>query len=231
MRHVFHRSMLSAIVLVALVASGAGMTLSSTPAAHAAAGKACTNAAVTYIVGPRTVQQANGVPSNATPIRPGALPFGGLSGFLVLNAYPPCGGPTGSFNVHGTAPIRPYPVPYAGGASTKGRATAVLMTATTVLTTTGTFAPDPAHPTDPTHVVVSGTVTYGRYQFGGPLPQTPKRGFACSLKTCPMRTVVVRTVSFANIPGSLRLQGTLLVLSFAPPSTPAAIVLQGQRAG
>ena len=80
MQHLLYRSMLSAVVLVALVASGTGVTFARMPDVHSSAVHAaqpCTTAVVTYIVGqpPLPQPQANGAASNAMPVRPGAYPY------------------------------------------------------------------------------------------------------------------------------------------------------------
>ena len=234
-----------AIRLALSLAAAFPMALASarTPASYAApraehrSAPAPACAAIgTYIVGSRNLgilpQPKGSQPGGGAAVYTYPYATGVLTGTITLASYSACNVPTaGAFAVH--ALLRP-PYPYPAPPRANGSGGAIAQPAifgTTILTATGTFAQDPAHPKDPGYVSVGGTVSYGRYGYGcAPVCEQPQAHstIICPQGGCgqPGTPVVSRVVTFTGITGYLRVHAgrpASLALLFLPPPEPATI--------
>lgn len=228
-------AVLTALVAALLGAAGTG-GLSPLRARAQRVSQACAAVLGTYAVGFARLPETSGGP------RAGVAPFvypayGGLSGTITLSGATACGSKTaGSFSVHLAYPR--LPVAQARSGSPGGLTPIPApISGTTVLTATGAFGADAAHPNDAAYLAVSGTVTYGRYApvcFGtcpaqsshGPATVCPEGG--CRLP----RPTVTSVVSFSAVTGYLRFQSSTLgtvVLAFLPPPD-TSVTSQGAAA-
>ncbi|MGH2409832.1 MAG: hypothetical protein ACRDGS_05610, partial [Chloroflexota bacterium] len=179
------RHTLGPIGLVALICGLAGPWASGKPAQAHQAAAACA-ALGRYHVGrpiPTPIEPApqstgSGSPSSPAAIAQPYLGMGVLTGTITLSAYTTCGSATsGSFSV-ALSPVRvPLSLaPSSGhvgitGTARTGTTAAIVYPGsigTTILTATGTFGQDPAHPKDPLYLRVDASVTYGRVTLGCP---------------------------------------------------------------
>jgi hypothetical protein len=254
MRATLHHRALPVVLLAALAAVALGVTHGGALLGSAQAQKTsqvCAAALGTYIVGATPAPESNGATRSGAAF-PYPYYYGGLSGTIVLTGSPACGTRlAGSFSVHyryQPPPALKVPVPQ-GGASRAPTILPAPISGTTVLTATGTFGADPAHPTDPGYVSVSGTVTYGRYTYGCyPVCSNAQRNGAaivCPEAGCATPHIsVTSVVPFTAVTGYLRARtgsAATLVLAFLPPPDTAAatpdatafqaLVLSGRRSG
>jgi hypothetical protein len=243
--HNAHLSPLPAALLVAgLIILPAGATRVALAHPAQAARQASCAALGTYHVGPRVLPlSATGrshggtpAPGRASAVPAIAWPVWLLRGTLVIASYSGCGGSTtGSFAVHRSVVGPPIYGPQRGAAAVPCAipccTVPCYLPPTGVISATGQFVQDPLHPTDPTYVTVSATVTTARLR--------PQLGIPCSNVTgCPAPLVMTSTATFTDVTGYLQVPapaGQMVTLSFLPPpvassdEAPAALVLQGWR--
>lgn len=209
------------------------------------ASKAGCDALGTYHVGPTIPPPVINPPQTSgqgasTPGVAIAYPImgGTLAGTITLTAYTGCGSPTvGSFTValsryRGPLPMTTNSGTGKGQVTEQGTATYVaqpIIGGTTVLTATGTFKQDPAHPTDPSYLSVDASVTYGRYILSCPPlcgAQKAPGTMMCVPMGCHTGETISRVADFTAVTGYLSLQTgkpATLALSFLPPPDPKAI--------
>lgn len=247
MRRIRHHIVARALLVAALIAIALGVRggLATSGAQARTVRQACAATEGTYAVG---------AVSGATP-RAGVIPanpfVGGLSGTITLKRVPACGGAfAGSFAVHARRELVPVPQPRGqAGSSSVAVTVPGVPVATTVLTATGTFGADPAHPGISSYVVVSGTVTYGHLNIscappGGAPPTDAMTGSVAAAGCGAPRPTVTSVATFSAVTGYVRAQGgtpPTLTLAFLPPPDVAtaatsgaafqALVLVGRRTG
>lgn len=219
------------------------------PAASATHGRVAASCAAlgAYQVGPRVVpyvqSHVHATPpsarsqSHAVPIV--VWPAWTLRGTLTIAAYTGCGSPTsGTFSVQRTVIGPPVEQPNRSGSIVCDVPCARQLTG--IVSATGTFAQDPAHPGDATYLRVSATITSAR--------PGPMMGRSCSPSTgCPPARVITSTVTFSDVTGYLQVNSgdraavpadvvqRTATLSFLPPPmatgslTPSPVVLLGWR--
>ncbi|HWE61531.1 MAG TPA: hypothetical protein VHB98_07455 [Chloroflexota bacterium] len=238
--------LVAALVCVLSVSPG---RLSVVQARAPGAGPACAAALGAYVVGLPPLAVPGTTPRSGAPAIPYPY-YGGLRGTILLSGAPACHtNPAGSFNVHleyqassGAGSSKQH-----GSSGAAGAYPVLPLSATSVLTATGTFSPDAAHPNDPTYVSVSATITYGRATYPCSACFAPRNGasIVCPEAGCgPVHLIVARVVTFTNITGYLHLQSgspATLALAFLPPpdmavATTAAmavqpLILSGRRLG
>ena len=238
----FFLKMTRTLVVVGMAAvSGAlvGAARGTTAQARGAPSKMSCAVVGTYYIGPRVMPEQSharpGVLSVAgRPSRPTtAIAIGPWTstGTLTISAYSGCGQSTsGAFTVRRSLMGPPIERPQTGRTSIAciaGRPCGFPVTG--VISATGSFAQDVAHPQDPTYVTVSATVVTGR--------PGPQLGRPCSADTgCPPPTVIRSTVTFSNVTGYLQTtsDGQTATLSFLPPPAnggqpPAVMALVATR--
>lgn len=248
--HAHKRRWAAALALAALWAPALTARAAAPHGHQQAAGTPACSALGTYQVGPRVLptagpvqghQTAPGVPTHSSAPTAIAWPATVLRGKLVITAYSGCGSATqGTFEVSRSL-LGPLPtVPPAQG---KAIACAVpcWWSPSGIITATGRFSQDPAHPSDPTFVTVSATITTAR--------PGPQMGRPCSVQSgCPPPSIITTTVAITGITGYLQATAGKIAttqgytgttqtatLSFLPPplpgtgEIPAAMILQGWR--
>jgi hypothetical protein len=223
-----HHSMVRLSVLAVLLVVLLGASSGALPAMRAQAQKvpqACSATLGTYVVGTPQSSQSNVAGGAVLP----PLILSGLSGTITVSGAPACGATyAGHFDLH--LAYRPPLVEGAHpgqGSSTSATILPAPIFGTSVLTATGTFGADAAHPADPMYVAVGGTVIYGHYSYScPPICGNQPRGnngstIVCPDGGCPLpRPVVSGVVHFTAVTGYVHLQGTAtpaLVLAFIPP--------------
>lgn len=231
-------SPLARIALLLMMLLTAGLAARREALAGVAGDARACAALGTYAIGPYPLPMA-GHSGNARSGVPTAYPgpVGALIGTVRLDVYGPCGGQTGgSFSVHAIAGAV-GPQPERGQAQTGRVIVTPLAFGTRVLTATGTIAADPLHPSDPSFVSVSGTVSYGRYRTACAVACAPAGAgaIACPESGCGAASLVVTRVSrFTAVTGYLRLRAGdpwQLALAFLPPpdmDTGSAAAMQVQ---
>jgi hypothetical protein len=237
MRHITGTRLLGLTLVAILVAT---LTAAPQPCASASSPRnsaSCTNVG-TYRVGvpllPR--YQPNGQSTGSTSmLYPIPYPFvGSLSGSLAITSYTTCGVPTaGSFSVRLAKPrmVGIQPLGPRGSTGQPGPSVVAvpIISDTTVLSATGSFAQDPAHAGDPLYLLVSATVTYGHFQAGCRLCpyQNSRAPIACAAElpcTIVGKIIVTRKVTFSYVTGYLTFAAppSTVALSFLPPPEASA---------
>ncbi|HVA92538.1 MAG TPA: hypothetical protein VNL71_22180 [Chloroflexota bacterium] len=238
------RHALGTMALVALTWGLVGPRAAGEPAQAHQGGASCAALGVYHVgrtIPPPIIPLPQGSIKGGAPTTTAiAYPFlggGVLTGTITLSSYTACGSPTaGSFSVALSQNRIPLPMASTSGAPVTGQTTitstlTLVMASSTVLTATGTFKQDRAHPNDPVYLSVSGSATYGRYVLGCPplcgaqkAPDAPM----CVPVGCKTGETVSRVSNFTGITGYLRVQpagsGALasLALDFLPPPDPKA---------
>jgi hypothetical protein len=241
-----HNSRATSRIVTALIVGtviGLPGAAAGTALAHPAPAAPKGNCAVpgTYHVGPRVLPLAGAARGRARVQTPAAgqatagpalaWPAWLLRGTLVISTYIECSGATmGSFAVYRT-PVGPPLYGARRGTPALPCAVPCWLPPAGVISATGRFAQDPAHPHDATYLLVSATVTTAHLR--------PRLGLPCSnLTGCPLAMTMTSTATFREVTGYLQVPapvGQRVTLSFLPPPVastapaPTVLVLQGWR--